>query len=44
MGTLKKIIGIGAVTGVVVYAYLRSLSGKVGHRLPEPKNENPQLI
>lgn len=44
MGTFKKVVGVGVVTGVVVYAFLRSLSGKVNHRLADGKKENAQLV
>ena len=44
MGTLKKLIGVGVVTGVVVYAYFRSLSSKLNHNsLPEGEKANAQL-
>ena len=46
METMKKIIGIGVVTGVVVFAFFRSLSGKLDRRsLEEGKTEvTPQLV
>ena len=44
MGTAKKIIGLGVVTGVVVFAYLRSLSGKVNNRLLDQKKVDAQLV
>ena len=44
MGTLKKLIGVGIITGVVTYIYLRSLSAKVNGGLLEPKNDSPQLV
>ncbi|WP_255637069.1 hypothetical protein [Dyadobacter sp. NIV53] len=44
MGTVKKIIGIGVVTGVVMYAYLRSLSGKMNRSLPESRKDNALLV
>ncbi|WP_262711815.1 hypothetical protein [Dyadobacter frigoris] len=40
---MKKIIGLGVVTGIVVFAFLRSLSGKVNRRLYDGKKENTQL-
>ena len=44
MGTIKKLIGVGVVTGVVVYAYFRSLSNKLNHNsLPEGEKANAQL-
>ena len=43
MGTLKALVGVGVVTGVVVYAYFRSLGTKIDSRLPEHKNDTPQL-
>jgi hypothetical protein len=44
MGTLKKIVGLGVVTGVVIFSYLRSMSGKANHTLPEAEKEKPQLV
>ena len=44
MGTLKKIIGMSVVTGVVVYAFLRSMNGKLNHKLASPEKEIPQLV
>ena len=44
MGTLKKLIGVGVVTGIVVYTYFRSLSNKLNHNsLPEGEKSNAQL-
>jgi hypothetical protein len=40
---MKKLIGIGVVTGVVLYVYLRSLSAKLNRSLPEGEVEAPQL-
>ena len=44
MGTFKKLIGIGVVTGVVLYAFLRSMNGKMNHSLAEHGKENAQLV
>jgi len=43
MGTFKKIVGLGVVTGVVVFAYLRSMSRQVDRTLLDGKKENAQL-
>lgn len=44
MGTLRTLIGVGVITGVVVYVFLRSLNGKVDQNLLESTNENAQLV
>ncbi|WP_165939991.1 hypothetical protein [Dyadobacter psychrotolerans] len=46
MGTFKKLVGVGVVTGVVLYAYLRKFSAKMNQNsLPEPTKEaTPQLV
>ena len=41
---MKKIIGVGVVTGVVMFAFFRSLSAKVDRKLSAGKTQNPQLV
>lgn len=45
---MKKIIGLGVVTGVVIFAYLQSfnnkLHNKVNQNLPEGEKPNAQLV
>jgi hypothetical protein len=42
---MKKIIGLGVITGVVVFAYMKALSGKVNRRLlTEGRKEPAQLL
>jgi hypothetical protein len=36
---MKKIIGVGVVTGVVLYTFFRSLSKKVHHKLDTGSTE-----
>jgi len=44
MGTVKKLIGVGVVTGVVLYAYLRKFSAQLNrNELPESDKASPQL-
>jgi|GEM_PF-6197475 len=44
MGTLKTIIGMSVVTGVVVYVFLRSMNGQINHKLAGPEKQIPQLV
>ncbi|MFC6191474.1 hypothetical protein ACFP1I_07680 [Dyadobacter subterraneus] len=44
METTKKIIGLGVITGVVVFAFLRSFSGKVDRKLIDSKKPEVQLV
>lgn len=44
MGTVKKLVGLGVVTGVVVFAFFRSFSAKIDRRLSERKNEDALLV
>ena len=44
MGTFKKVVGVGVIAGVVAYTYLRALSVKINHTLPEGKKEDAQLV
>jgi len=42
---MKKIIGLGVVTGVVIFAYLQSFNNKLNKRvLEEGKKEGAQLV
>jgi hypothetical protein len=43
---MKKLIGLAAITGVAVFAYVRSLSTKVDRSksLTEGSKENTQLV
>ena len=42
---MKKIIGLGVVTGVVIFAYLQSFNNKLNKRvLDEGKKEGAQLV
>lgn len=43
MGTFKTLVGIGVVTGVVVYAFLRKMNGKLQHQLLDTEKGSPQL-
>ncbi len=40
---MKKIIGLGVVTGVVIFAYLQSFNNKLNKRLVEGKKD-AQLV
>ena len=44
MGTVKKLVGLGVVTGVVVFAFLRSFSAKIDRRLSEGMKEDALLV
>ena len=44
MRTLRNLIGVGVVTGVVLYAYMRSLTSKLDRGLPEGEKASPQLV
>jgi len=42
---MKSLIGLAAITGVVVFAYVRSLGGKADRKiLTERNKENSQLV
>jgi len=41
---MKKIIGLGVVTGVVIFAYLQSFNNKLNKKLVEGPKENAQLV
>lgn len=43
MKTTKNIIGLGLITGVVVFAFLRSFSGKMDRKLVGSKKAEVQL-
>ncbi|WP_255463647.1 hypothetical protein [Dyadobacter sp. 3J3] len=43
MGTTKKIIGLGVVTGIVVFAFLRSFSEKMNRKSLGQKKAEVQL-
>jgi len=41
---MKKIIGLGAVTGVVVFVFLRSFGRKLDRRMLAHKQADAQLV
>lgn len=43
MKTTKNIIGLGVITGVVVFAFLRSFSGRMDRKLAGGKKAEVQL-
>lgn len=41
---MKKIIGVGVVTGVVMFAFFRSLTAKIDRKITAGKTQSPQLV
>jgi hypothetical protein len=45
MGTVKKLIGVGVVTGIVLYAYLRKFNAQLNrNELAETDKASAQLV